>query len=364
MTQTHFTTSDRKSKHLSFKERGQIELLKKQGYSNRAIARILGRAPQTIHNEIKRGSVEQVRQQKQHGKVYTYQYSKYIAEVGQEDYEHQRQHCGRKPLWAYSSVFIDWADQRMLEDKWSPDVVVHRAKQVLDIDPRLIPCTTTLYHWIDCQIMQTRNIDLVEKLKRHSKVSAPKTRPHKKVLGMSIDERPEEINTRQTFGHWEIDTVIGKKGRDEPVLLTLVERLSRFEVILKIENKTAQAVDVALRGLRDRAGDHFPLLFKSITADNGLEFAGLSQTLADDVAVYFAHPYASWERGTSENQHGFIRRFLPKETSMKDVTEADCRRIQQWMNHYSRKVLDYQIPYEVFTRCFYKERQARAHVPA
>ena len=82
------------------------------------------------------------------------------------------------------------------------------------------------------------------------------------------------------------------------------------------------------------------------------------------MAVYFAHPYASWERGTSENQHGLIRRFLPKETSMKDVTEADCRRIQQWMNHYSRKVLDYETPYEVFIRCFYKERQARAHVPA
>ena len=289
-----------------FYERSQIELLKKQGYSNRAIARTLGRAPQTIHNEIKRGTIEQIRQQKQDDKVHTYKYSKYSAEVGQKDYDYQRQHCGRKPLWTDSRVFIDWADQQLLEDKWSPDVVVHRAKQVLHIDPRLIPCTTTLYRWIDIHIMKTRNIDLLENLRRNTKVSTSRTRPHKKVLGMSIDERPEEINECTSFGHWEIDTVIGKKGKEGPVLLTLVERLSRFEAILKIENKTVQSVDVALRELRKRAGDYFSLLFKSITADNGLEFVKLSQTLADQVAVYFAHPYASWERGTSENQHGLI----------------------------------------------------------
>lgn len=104
--------------------------------------------------------------------------------------------------------------------------------------------------------------------------------------------------------------------------------------------------------------------FKSITADNGLEFAKLSQTLADQVAVYFAHPYASWERGTSENQHGVIRRFFPKEMSMKEITEEDCRGIQQWMNHYSCKILGYKTPYDVFKRCFYKERQSRAHVTA
>ena len=119
--------------------------MKQQGYSNRDIARMLRPASQMIHNEIKRGTIEQIRQQTQHDKVYTYKYSKYIAEVGQKDYDHQRQHCGRKPLWTYSRVFIDWADQRLLEDKWSPDVVVHQGKRIPNIDPRLIPCTTTIY---------------------------------------------------------------------------------------------------------------------------------------------------------------------------------------------------------------------------
>ena len=79
MTQTHSTTSGRKSKHLSFKERSQIELLKEQGHSNRAIARILKRAPQTIHNEIKRGTFKQIRQQKQNGKIYKWYYSKSVS---------------------------------------------------------------------------------------------------------------------------------------------------------------------------------------------------------------------------------------------------------------------------------------------
>ena len=83
-----------------------------------------------------------------------------------------------------------------------------------------------------------------------------------------------------------------------------------------------------------------------------LEFAKLNQTLADQVAVYFSHPYASWERGTSENQHGMIRRFIPKEMSIKGITEEDCRRIQQWMNNYARKILDYETPYDVFKPCF------------
>ena len=101
-----------------------------------------------------------------------------------------------------------------------------------------------------------------------------------------------------------------------------------------------------------------------MTADNGLEFATLSQAVVEQIAVYFAHPYASWERWTRKNQHGFIRRFLPKETSMKDITEADCLQIQQWMNNYPRKILEDETPYEVFVRCLHNERRSLALVPA
>ncbi|SUM56473.1 transposase [Staphylococcus microti] len=88
-----------------------------------------------------------------------------------------------------------------------------------------IPSTTTMYAWIDQQIMETKNIDLLEKLKRrHSTRNSYYSRPHHRVLGPSIETRPREIESRESFGHWKIDTVIGTKDKTKPVILTLVER--------------------------------------------------------------------------------------------------------------------------------------------
>lgn len=108
--------------------------------------------------------------------------------------------------------------------------------------------------------------------------------------------------------------------------------------------------------MRQRAGTDFNNLFKTITSDNGSEFSGLSEALQDTVDVYFSHPYASWERGTSENQHKLIRRFLPKGRPISDITDAHCLRIQKWMNDYPRKILDYRTPYECFLKAFQQER--------
>lgn len=110
--------------------------------------------------------------------------------------------------------------------------------------------------------------------------------------------------------------------------------------------------------MRERAGEHFSCLFKTVTSDNGSEFTGLHEALQDVVDVYFSHPYTSWERGTSENQHKLIRRFLPKGKPMTDVNEAQCLRIQQWMNDYPRRILDYQTPHDCFVKAFQQERMA------
>ena len=182
---------------------------------------------------------------------------------------------------------------------------------------------------------------MLEKLSRKPKTTSQNKRPNKRVLGKSIDERPEVIDTRETFGHWEIDTVIGNKKKTDPVLLTLVERKTLFEVIFKLDEKDAQAVDQAILRLRKRAGREFGNLFKTITSDNGSEFSGLHEALQDVIDVYFCHPFASWERGTSENQHKLIRRFIPKGKPISEVSEAQCLRIQQWMNDYPRKILRY-----------------------
>ncbi len=198
-------------------------------------------------------------------------------------------------------------------------------------------------------------MDLLEKLSRKPKQLVRKN-AQTNALGKSIDERPEVIDTRETFGHWEIDTVIGNKKKTEPVLLTLAERKTRFEVIMKLKEEDSQAVDQAILRLQKRAGREFRNLFKTITSDNGSEFSGLHEALQDVIDVYFTHPYASWERGTSENQHKLIRRFIPKGKPINEVSEAQCLRIQQWMNKYPRKILGYQTPHECFVKEFKKER--------
>lgn len=358
MTHLNNTTLTRKGKHLSYAERAQIAILKEKKYSNRQIALSLDRAPQTIHNDIHRGQVTQLKRQIQNGKAYDYYITIYDADIAQANYDKQRLHCGRRPKWADTNIFIEWADEKMLNDQWSPDTVVGFAKRHDLFDASIIPCTSTLYRWIDRGIMQTKNIDLLEKLSRKPKATARRKRPNKRILGPSIDQRPKAVDARQSFGHWEIDTVLGNKEKSDTALLTLVERQTRFEIILKVDGKDQDSINQAICNLQKRSGQTFSTIFKSITSDNGSEFAGLHDVLRETLDVYFTHPYASFERGNSENQHKLIRRFIPKGKSIAQVSEAQCLRIQQWMNDYPRKILGYKTPHECFVNALRAERQA------
>lgn len=356
MTQFHDTTESRPGKHLSKKGRDQIEALNGQNLSNRQIAQVLNRAPQTINNEMKRGTVKQLKRQKQNGQRYDYYSDIYSPEAGQALYTAQRQYCGRPPKWSLSNTFVDWADTQMRDHDWSPDAVVGATKLMDAFPDAIIPSTPTLYGWIDCGIMRTKNIDLPEKLARQPKFKSARHRARKQDLGTSISERPEAVEDRQTFGHWEIDTVIGAQHKQDPVLLTLVERQTRFEVLIKIDSKDAASVTDAMQSLSDRIGTEMPTLFKSITADNGSEFSELYTQLNAVTAVYFAHPYASYERGTSENQHKLVRRFIPKHTAMADISDRQVQRIQRWMNDYPRKVLNYQTAHDSLAHALKQER--------
>ncbi len=169
----------------------------------------------------------------------------------------------------------------------------------------------------------------------------------------SIDNWPEAANNRSEFGHWEIDTVIGKRDK-APVLLTLVERTSRQEIIMKIKEKTAECVVDALNLLEEKHGVQFPNIFKSITADNGKEFAFTTKversclTDTNRTKIYYAHPYRSGERGSNENGNALIRRFIPKGRPMDDISEETLQRIQDWINSLPRRILGYQSSNEVY----------------
>lgn len=134
---------------------------------------------------------------------------------------------------------------------------------------------------------------------RKSNVVSLKKHSNKRILGQWSDDRQKENNYRKTFIHWEIDTVIGNKIKTDDVLLTLFERQTRLEVIMKVNGKNQECVNQAIHTLQAQS-------------DNGSEFVGLDEVLKDTLDVYFSHLYASLERGTSENQHKIICRFIPK----------------------------------------------------
>ena len=336
MDYSHHTPESQKNKHLNDYERGQISLLTDEGRTPYYIGKRLGRSSNTIRNELKRGTVPQIRSGK---KVMVY-----LPDAGKSIYERNRLNS-RKPFkFSSCTNFINHVEEKLKTDKHSVDAICGRAMLEGAFDPGKTVCTKTIYNYIDAGLMKCKNIDLPLKVSRSNK--SKRVRKNKKILGKSISERPESINDRSEFGHWEIDCVIGRKTQGESVLLTLTERKTRMEIIRKLPEKSSTAVQEALETLAKDAGELFAKAFKSITADNGSEFSDLDQF--DHSDVYFAHPYSSCERGTNEHHNGLIRRFIPKGRSMNGYSVAAIEGIQRWCNNLPRRILGYMTPQEVF----------------
>ncbi|SNG69683.1 IS1239 transposase [Streptococcus pneumoniae] len=273
--QDNYTT---KGKHLTIDSRRLIERWKKEGKSNREIASLLGKAPQTIHTEIKRGTVRQCLGKGRFKEIYS-------ADYAQQSYENNRKRSVKK-----SSL------TKELKEK-----ILH-------------------YH--------------NQKFSPDKKQASTNFKP----AGQSIAQRPEAINLRLENGHYEIDTVLLTRSKNY-CLLVLTDRKSRHQIIRLIPNKSAEVVNQALKLILKQ---HKIL---SITADNGTEFNRLFDVFSEE-HIYYAHPYASWERGTNENHNRLIRRWLPKGT--KKMTPKEVAFIEKWINNYPKKCLDYKSPREDF----------------
>jgi len=336
MDHSQFTPNPRKNKHLSFKERVKIELLVDQGKTAYAIAKLLNRPINTITNELRRGTVDQIKQ----GKFVKI----YYADAGQAKYEANRRNTGRRYELLQCSEFVSHVEKMMIEEGWSVDSAVGRATATGKFDKML--CTKTIYNYIDLGLMKVKNTDLPLKLKRHTK--GIRVRTNKRNLGDSIETRPSYVEDREEFGHWEIDTVIGSKSKEDESLLTMVERKTRNALIRKIPSKTAEAVRKEFDQIKDEFGSRFQQVFRSLTADNGSEFAALSALKEENVGVYFTHPYSAFERGTNENHNGLIRRFIPKGKKISDYSQEAIARVEEWMNGLPRKILGYKTPEELF----------------
>ena len=188
------------------------------------------------------------------------------------------------------------------------------------------------------------------RVKRKSRTD--KCKQNKRLFGMSIEEISDEVNNRNVFGHWEIDTIVGKK-ESSPVFLALDERLTRKRHIVKIPSRSSDSVRLGLEKIAELYGESFETVFKSVTSDNGSEFVDLSRYLPKSTKVYYAHPYSSYERGTNEKQNSLVRRFFPKGQSFDNVTDEQVAFVEHWINNLPRKIFNYHSADFIFNNVLF-----------
>ncbi len=347
MEQAESIAESRKGKHLTWGDRQKIEAMVKGGIPSAGMASIIGCSLRTIQRELKRGKVS-------HLDTELRKYETYSCERAQEDYDLNATAKGLDLKLGSNRTMVEYIRERMVVHHDSPDVVAARMRQ-LDMEGRV--CTKTIYNYIYMGLIEGGTGEpLWEKRKRLKKSKKSPKRPFKRLArAKSIEERPEYIEKREAFGHWEMDLVMGPQGGSGTALLTIVERKPRHLVIRKLPDKTQQSVHKALRSIEPEFGrGAFREIFKTITVDNGSEFLGLDSLEKSAFSnktrteIYYAHPYSSWERGTNENTNRIIRRFIAKGHDIAEFTWKRIKEIAQWINNYPRRILDYSSPLELF----------------
>lgn len=348
MSQGNDSTKKRECKHLTQPERETIERMLKLGASKREVARVLRRDLSVVKREVRRGSAEQ-RTMKRYisSRIDDLGYTVkkvYFADTGQRVYEENRHKCGARNKVLACIDMVKFVEGKICgPEKWSPDAAVgYAVSRGLFKGKRFT--TKTFYNWVDDGLVGIRNIDLLLKVRRRSK--KPRT-ARKRVLGRSIDDRPAAAAAREEFGHWEGDGIVGKGGKGQ--LISLVERQSRVGLLFNAGDKDSGRIVKVLDRLQERYGERFPSIFKTITFDNGSEFASRADMERNGrTNVYYAHPYSAFERGTNENWNGIVRRFLPKETDFDKLTHTDTARIAHYINTLPRKRLGYKTPLDLW----------------
>ena len=249
-------------------------------------------------------------------------------------------------------AYANYIEDKIVNEDYSPAAVLGELKaQGKEGDFSVTVCVTTLYSYIDKGIflkLSNKNLPVKKNKKRnYKKVQRQQKRA---AAGESIDKRPKEIDTREEFGNWEMDSVLGKRGKSKNTLLVLTERKTRNEIIFKLPDHTDEAVVAALDRLERKWGaDMFKRVFKTITVDNGSEFAdaeGLQRSIINEgekrTKVYYCHPYSSWERGTNENINKMIRRWIPKGEDITLYTDQQIAYIEHWINAFPRKIFNFR----------------------
>lgn len=306
-------------KQLARKQRYQINVLQRAGHNQTQIAALIGCHKSTISRELQRNR-------------------------GQKGYRHHQANemSYDRQCIAYRSriAWQTWQEvERLLRQDWSPDQItgyLRREKQ-----PSVSHEWIYLYVYADKRRGGTLHRHLRSQKKQRKRYSGYLRRgqiPNR----TSIDKRPQIVARKSRFGDWEVDTIVG--ARHKGGILSAVERKSKLTRLRKLTTKSAAEMKDKTIALLA------PLAAKvhTITVDNGKEFCEHELIAAGlQARIYFAHPYASWERGLNENTNGLIRQYFPKKYEFSKISDSDLQRVEDLLNNRPRKSLGYRTPNEV-----------------
>lgn len=315
--------------HLSATERGELQALWKQGKSVASIARALGRHRATVWRELRRNSVPARR---------------YDAQRAQQRYQTMRRDSRRTPSLSYLPLWQYVFDK--MTQGWSPEQIAGRLRLDFPDQPRMRVSVETLY----------RSLYRDERL-RHALLGYLRRRhPRRRKRGqrtptrpfipnrVSIEARPLEVERLERYGDWEGDLLVG--AHQQGAVLTLVERKSLLLRAARLDSRNARGVADAVIGLLRPVPTDWT---RTLTFDNGTEFYHHQRiATALGLDIYFAHPYAAYERARNENTNGLLRQYLPKNTRFTHLTAQQLSAYVQELNDRPRKTLGYRTPNEVF----------------
>lgn len=345
----------RKFKHLTWTDRLIIEKDLKINMSAKDIAAHIGCSVRTIYYEIKRGACTQkkLRYTDYWGERHYKEVTVYSPNIAEEKYRQELAAKGAPLKIGKDYKLAEYIEGRIIDGGLTPAAVLGEIKRKNMQFNTEIKSVHTLYNYIDKHVflrLSLTHLPVKSKRKQHNRKAHAKQAPK----GTSIEKRPAEIAERKTFGHWEMDCVVGSSFN---TLLVLSERLTRKEIIMPIPNKQAVTVVNALNTLERKYGKLFKQVFKSITVDNGVEFSdfkGLEHSIYGKdkkrTTVYYCHPYTSCERGTNERLNREIRRKLPKGTNFSHIPKSTVQAVEDWINSYPRAVLGYATASELFEK--------------
>lgn len=336
MSHLQYNTKNRKGKHLNYEERIKIETLSKIGMKSEKIAKEIGCSGRTVRRELAKGRTELL-----NSDLTTR--VEYSADIGQKKHDYAA--TGKGPMLKIGNDFelVQEIERLIIDEKMSPYAAAIKTKSSGKFKTTI--SYKTIYNYIDLGMFPNLTNKHLPVKKNGKRQKYNKVRQAlNNTKGTGISERAASIEKREEYGHWEMDTVVGRKGTNA-VLLVFTERKTREEIIRKIKGKSQYCVVKELDKIERKLGSKkFRETFKTITCDNGcenLDYEGIEGSVLTKqrrTKVYYAHPYSAWERGSNENANKLIRRFIPKGANIGEFSHERIKMIEHWINNYPRRI--------------------------